>query len=148
MTKLSQASGTRRSRRGAGGLRATTGWVGWIYFAATMLIILGLFQAIQGLIALFDDEFYVVGPNGLAVNVDLTAWGWTLLIIGLLAFGTGLGLLTGNIVARVLGVAFAMLSAIVNLMFIAAFPLWGAIVITIDVIVIYAIVAHGDDVKD
>jgi hypothetical protein len=53
--------------------QARTGWVGWLMFAGIMLILVGAFQAIDGLIALFKDELYVVRPNGLVINIDYTA---------------------------------------------------------------------------
>jgi len=124
-----------------------TGWVGWVAFAGIMLIMLGIFQAIEGFVAIFDNGYYLVRPNGLVVNVDYTAWGWTHLIIGLIAIAVGIGLMTGNMVARIVGIIIAVISAIVNLMFIAAYPVWSTIVIAVDVIVIYAIVVHGRELK-
>lgn len=124
-----------------------TGWAGWVVFGGVMLIMVGLFQAIQGLVALFDDGFYLVRPNGLVVDVNYNTWGWTHLAIGIVAALTGLGLLAGNMVARVLGVVIAVLSAVVNLAFISAYPVWSTIVIALDVIVIYAIIVHGRELK-
>jgi hypothetical protein len=49
---------------------ARTGWTGWVVFASVMMILLGCFQAIEGLVAIFDDGFYRVTPSGLVVNVD------------------------------------------------------------------------------
>src|SRR5262245_35505002 len=63
---------------------SVTGWVGWVYFGGTLLLLVGVFQVIDGLVALFKDELYVVRPSGLTINVDYTAWGWTELIIGVL----------------------------------------------------------------
>ena len=60
-------------------------------FAGIMLIMLGIFQAIEGLVAIFDNGYYLVRPNGLVVNVDYTAWGWLHLIIGLIARWPGSG---------------------------------------------------------
>ena len=68
-------------------------------------------------------------------------------IIGLVAIAVGIGLMTGNMVARIVGIIIAVISAIVNLMFIAAYPVWSTIVIAVDVIVIYAIVVHGRELK-
>ena len=124
-----------------------TGWAGWVTFAGIMLIMLGIFQAIEGFVAIFDDGYYLVRPNGLVVNVDYTAWGWIHLIIGLVAIAVGIGLMTGNMVVRIVGIIIAVISAIVNLMFIAAYPVWSTIVIAVDVIVIYAIVVHGRELK-
>ena len=125
-----------------------TAWAGWVVFGGVMLIMLGTFQVIQGLVALFDDGFYLVGPEGLVVDVDYNTWGWIHMVIGVIGILTGLGLLAGNMVARVVGVAIAFLSALVNLAFLSAYPVWSAIVITLDVVVIYAIIVHGREAKD
>jgi hypothetical protein len=124
-----------------------TGWAGWVAFAGIMLIMLGFFQMIEGLVALFNDGFYLVRAEGLVVNVDYNAWGWTHLVLGAVAVAVGFGLMVGNMFARVAGIAIAMISAILNLVFISAYPVWSAIVIAIDVIVIYAIVVHGRELK-
>jgi hypothetical protein len=123
-------------------------WTGWVVFGGVMMIMLGAFQAIEGLVALFDNGYYLVRPSGLVVHVNYTAWGWTHLLIGVVAVLAGLGLLTGNMVARVVGVVVALLSALVNLAFLAAYPVWSTIVIALDVIVIYAIIVHGRELKD
>jgi hypothetical protein len=125
-----------------------TGWVGWVVFAGLMMIMLGFFQAIEGLVAIFDDGYYLVRPDGLVVNVDYTTWGWLHLIVGVLAVAAGVGLIAGNIVARVVAVVLALLSAVLNLVFIAAYPVWSTIVIAVDVIVIYAIIVHGRELQN
>jgi hypothetical protein len=112
-----------------------------------MLIMLGAFQIIQALVALFDDGFYLVRSNGLVVDVDYNAWGWAHLLIGIVAVLSGIGLLAGNMAARILGVGVAFLSALVNLAFVAAYPVWSSIIIVVDVIVIYAIIVHGRELK-
>ena len=84
-----------------------SGWAGWVGFAGIMLIMLGVFQAIEGFVAIFDDGYYLVRPNGLVINVDYTAWGWLHLIIGLIAVAVGVGLMAGNMVARIVGVIVA-----------------------------------------
>jgi hypothetical protein len=125
-----------------------TGWTGWVVFAGFLMIMLGLFQGIQGLVAIFDDGYYHVTQRGLVVNVDYTAWGWTHLIIGVLIVAAGIGVLTGNLAARILGVVLAGLSAVVNIAFLAAFPVWSVIIITVDVLVIYALIVHGRELRD
>ena len=124
-----------------------TGWTGWVVFAGVMMIMLGAFQAVEGLVALFDDGFYLVRPDGLVVDVDYNTWGWVHLIIGVVGVVVGVGLLAGNMAARVLGVIVASLSALVNLAFISAYPVWSVILIAVDVIVIYAIIVHGRELK-
>ena len=124
-----------------------TGWVGWVVFAAMMMIMVGTFQVIAGLTALFDSGYYVVGEENLLVNVDFTAWGWTHIILGAIAVGAAFGLLAGQMWAGVVGMPMALLSAIVNLAFIEAYPVWSILVIALDVVVIYAIAMHGKEVK-
>jgi hypothetical protein len=124
-----------------------TGWTGWVVFGGVMLIVMGGFQITQGLVALFDDGFYAVGSEGLVVNVDYNTWGWVHLVIGLVGVLVGIGLLAGNLAARIAGVVTAGLSALVNMAFISAYPVWSVLVIALDVIVIFAIIVHGREVK-
>jgi len=125
-----------------------SGWTGWIVFASFMMVLVGAFQAIQGLVALFDDGYYVVRESGLVVNVDYNVWGTVHLLLGVLLVICGLGLLTGNLAARTVGVILAGLSALVNMAFIGAYPVWSLLVITVDVLVIYAIIVHGRELRD
>jgi hypothetical protein len=152
MTDVSGGAGPRERSGPAteyvtGGPPAASGWSGWVVFAGVMLVLLGCFQVIEGLVALFDDGFYLVRPRGLVLHVDYATWGWVHLALGLLMVLTGLGLMAGNIVARVVGVLLALLSAVVNLAFVAANPVWSVLVIALDVVVIYAIVVHGRELR-
>jgi hypothetical protein len=124
-----------------------TGWTGWIGFAGIMLILGGSFQAIAGLVAIFKDEAFLVGKSGLVVSIDYTAWGWIHLGIAALLLLAGASLLAGGMYGRIVGVLAAMLSAIANVVFIPAYPVWSVVVIAVDVFVIYAIVVHGRELK-
>ena len=119
-------------------------WSGWIMFASTMMFILGCFHAIAGFVGIFDEDYYLVGENNLVVSVDYTTWGWTHLILGILVASAGGALLRGAMWARVVAIVLAVLSSIANLVFMAAYPLWSLIMITLNVVVIYAVTAHGD----
>jgi hypothetical protein len=130
-----------------GGAPAATGWTGWIVFAGVMLVMLGVLHIIEGLVALFREDYYLVGSKGLAVHVNYTTWGWAHLILGVIAGLAGVGLLAGNIVARVVGVCVAMLSAVANLAFVPAYPVWSIMIVTFDVLVIWAIIVHGSEMK-
>jgi hypothetical protein len=125
-----------------------TGWTGWIVFASFMMFLLGAFQAVQGLVALFDDGFYLVTSGNLVVDVNYNVWGTVHLLLGVLLMLTGAGVLTGNLAARTIGVILAGLSALANLLFIEAYPFWSIIIITVDVLVIYALTVHGRELKD
>ena len=124
-----------------------TGWVGWIAFSGILMVMLGMFQAVMGFVALFKDDFYLVGRTGLVVSLDYTTWGWVHLLIGILAVCAGFGVLVGQMWARVFGIILALVSAVTNLVFIAAYPIWSTIVIVVDVLVIYALAGHGRGVR-
>jgi hypothetical protein len=123
-------------------------WTGWIAFAGLMMLLLGSFHAMQGLVALFNDEYFLVAESGLVLPVDYTSWGLTHLVLGILVAASGVGVLTGSTAARVVGTLMAMLSAVVNLAFLAAYPLWSVIMITLDVLVVLALTVHGSAVRD
>lgn len=124
-----------------------SGWVGWLVYAGIMMILVGSFQAIDGLIALFNDDLYVVRPNGLVVNVDYTAWGWVHLLLGIVLVGAGAAVFSGRVWGRMIGVIAAVVSAVVNFAFIPAYPVWSLLIITVDVLVIYALIAHGGELR-
>jgi hypothetical protein len=125
-----------------------TGWVGWIVFAAVMLIMIGILHAIEGFVALFKDSYYLVRESGLVVNVDYTGWGWVHLILGLAVAATGAALFTGRMWARVIGVVLAGVSIVANFGFSSAYPFWSLIIIAVDVLIIYALIVHGREIRD
>ena len=125
-----------------------SGWTGWVVFAGIMMVLLGVFHAIQGLVALFQDDYFLVGKNGLTLHIDYTAWGWIQLISGVIVFAAGLAVFVGQVWARSVGVLVAMLSAIVNVGFLAAYPIWSTIMIVLDVLIIWALVVHGGELKE
>jgi len=122
-------------------------WVGWLFFGGTMMIMLGTFSAIEGLVALFNDEYYVATPQGLLM-FDITGWGWLHLIFGIVAVGVGFGVFTGATWARISGVILCAINALAQLVFLSAYPIWAVIVIALDVLVIWALIVHGDEARE
>ena len=128
--------------------REASGWaVGFILFAAILMIMSGIFQALQGLIAIFENEFYVATRN-YTFQFDATSWGWIHLLLGLVVAFAGYGLLSGRTWARVVAIALAVLSAIANFLFIPYYPFWSLLIIALDIFVIWAIAAHGGDLRE
>jgi hypothetical protein len=120
-----------------------SGWaVGGVVLAATLMIMVGLFQAFQGLAAIINDEFYVV-VSDYAFDVDLTAWGWIHLIAGVLVMIAGFGLFSGSKVAGVVAIILAGLSAVANFFFIPYYPFWSLLIIALAIYVIWAITRSG-----
>jgi len=118
---------------------AQSAWAGGVvFFAGVMLVIVGLFQSLQGLSAILDDQQFVTTAEDV-FDFNLSAWGRFHLVLGLIAVVTGIGLLFGQGWARVVGLMIAVLSALLNFMFIPHYPLWALTVIGFDILVMWAI---------
>jgi hypothetical protein len=111
-----------------------------------MLMLGGIWQFFAGLVALVNDTFYVVGEEYI-FQFDVTTWGWIHLLLGVVVFLAGMGLLSGATWANVVGITVAALSALAMFAWLPWYPLWAILVITLDVLVIWAIAAHGGDLR-
>jgi hypothetical protein len=109
---------------------------GWIAFAGVMMFILGSLDALWGLAAIVNDDVVVVGGSG-ALIFDITTWGWVHLILGSIVALSGLGLLSGNAAARVVGIFVVAVNAIAQIVWFPAAPLWSFLMIILDTIIIY-----------
>lgn len=107
-------------------------------FAATMMLIIGVFQIFIGIAAIAQSQLVVVGEN-YAYNVNTTPWGWVHLVIGVIAALAGLALFTGATWAKAVAIALAGISAIANFFFLVYYPIWSLVIIALDVFVIWAI---------
>jgi hypothetical protein len=126
----------------------TSGWTGWVVFAGVMLMTVGIFAAVQGLVALIGpNSYYVVTEGGLWL-LDVAGWGWWNLIIGVLLILVAAALLAGQTWARVVAIILVILNAVGALLLIPAQPWWSMIVIAIDVLVIYALIVHGRELSE
>ena len=123
------------------------GWVGPIVFAAVVMMVIGVMHGFEGIVALLNDDYYLVPKNGLAIHINYTGWGWTHLIVGTAVLVAGFCVLLGQVWARVVGVILAVLSILMNMAFLAASPGWTTIMIALDVLVIWALTFHGRDVR-
>lgn len=120
--------------------------VGFSFFAACILIMVGCFQVIAGLTALVKDDFYVALGSKYFLDFDITAWGWIHLVLGVIIVLAGVGIFSGAVWARSVGVALALLNGLFNFAFIPYYPLWSILIIALDVAVIWALTAHGRDI--
>jgi hypothetical protein len=122
---------------------AVSGWaVGGITFAACILVMLGCFQVLAGIAAIANDSFFVVAPN-YTYDLDVTAWGWIHLLLGILLVIVGYGLFAARAWAGVAAIVLAMLSAIENFFFIPYYPWWSLLIIALNVWVIWALTRPG-----
>jgi hypothetical protein len=123
-----------------------TGWVGWVYFAGFMMVILGIFQSIAGLTALLNDQFYVKLQSHLLV-FDYTRWGWIHLLFGILVIVAGTNLFSGRTWARAVAVLLVTANLIAQFAFVSAYPVWSIIMMIVDVLIIYALTVHGGEAR-
>jgi hypothetical protein len=121
--------------------------VGWIAFAGVLLFMLGSFHVIAGIVALAKDDYFLVGSSGLLVNVDYSTWGWTHIVFGVLVALAGIGVLAGQMWARVVGTVVAVLSALINMVFLPAYPVWSILMVGLAVVVVMALTVHGSEIK-
>ena len=119
--------------------------VGVTTTAAMLLIIAGVCSVMQGIVALATNEFFVVTQDWL-FKFDTTTWGWIHILLGIVALLAGVGLFFGAVWARTVGVIIAVLSAVVNFLWLPWYPVWAVVIIVFDVFVIWALTAHGRDV--
>jgi hypothetical protein len=123
-----------------------TPWVGWIVFAGLVMVAGGVLNVIQGLVALLDEEYYAA-QSDLAFDVSYQVWGWLLLVFGTLVAVAGYGVVSGRTWARLVAVVVMAFDALLNFVFAAGYPFWSALAITLDVIVIYALIVHGREAR-
>jgi len=120
-----------------------SGWaVGGISFAASLLTLIGTFQIVAGLTAIFNDDFFVATRN-YTFDLDTTAWGWVHLLIGVCIVATGFGLFGRRAWAGLTAIFLAMLSALAQFLFIPYYPFWAITVIALDIWVIWALTRPG-----
>jgi hypothetical protein len=118
---------------------SVSGWaISGVTFAATIMVLVGIFEAIAGLAAIFDDDFYVVTQN-YAFDLDVTAYGWLHLIVGVLVAWAGFSLFSRKPWAGVVAIVLAVVSAVTNFFFIPYYPFWSILMIALAVWVIWAV---------
>jgi hypothetical protein len=126
---------------------APTAWAGAIVFGACVMVVLGTFNVIQGLYAIFEDEFYTIA-DGQVLLVDLTVWGWVFLIFGVIQVLAGWQLMKGATWARVVVMVLVGLNAASQMLFLPAYPLWSILIIALDMLVLWAVTFHGAEMRE
>ena len=124
----------------------STAAVGWTAFAGCMMLMTGVWWIIAGLVGVINDDFYVTTPKYI-FEFDTTAWGWIHLVVGILVLLAGIGLFSGAVWARIVGVVMAFLATLVGFAWLPWYPLWAILIIVASVTVIWALIAHGRDIS-
>jgi hypothetical protein len=124
-----------------------SGWaVGWTFFAMLMMLMLGFWWAFAGFVGIFDDTFYVKGRNYI-FQFDISTWAWIHLIMGIVVILAALGLFTGKVWARTVGVILALISTLVAFAWLPWYPFWAILFIVAGIAVMWALTVHGRDIR-
>jgi hypothetical protein len=123
-----------------------SGWTGWVAFASFALLLAGIFHLIAGFVALFKDDIYL-SINNVAWVFSYSSWGWIHIIGGILSIIAAGSLMQGKMYGRIIAVIVAFFAAIANMAFIPIYPVWSIIMLVIDILVIWAVIVHGSEMK-
>jgi hypothetical protein len=121
-------------------------WTGWVAFAGWLMVLIGTLDFFQGLIAVIEDNYYVVSQSGFLV-FDVTGWGWTMMIWGIILALVGFALIAGQSWARWVSIVLVSVNLFAQLGFLgnSSYPLWTLLVLTLDIIVLYALIVRWDE---
>ena len=114
---------------------------GWIIFAAAVMLTIGAIDIIQGIVALAKDETFLVTESGLLVTTNFTAWGWALIIWGIVMILAGAALFAGKEWGRWFAIVVIIVNGIGQIAWFPAYPLWSLLAIGLEIVVLYALTA-------
>ena len=113
-------------------------------FGAVIMILVGAYQALTGVVALVRGEFFVASPN-YVFQLNTTTWGWIHIILGVVVVVAGCGVLARQTWAVVVGVVLCAISAVGNFAFVPYYPIWSLLIIALNVLVIWALLRYRAD---
>ena len=124
-------------------------WAGWVAFAGLLLMIIGGLDFLQGLVAVIRDQYYIVGDNG-ALVLDVSQWGWVMMIWGVVLTLVGYGLVSAATWARWAAIVVVGLNFIAQLAYdgSSGYTLWSLTVLALNVVVLYALIVRWSDAKE
>ena len=126
-------------------LQTSGGAVGLTALAGILMFLLGGWWIIAGLVAIVNDDFYVVTQEWV-FEFSTTTWGWTHLVLGIVVLFAGIGVFSAMVWARTMGVILAAISGLVAFAWLPYYPVWGILFVTLSVFTIWALTVHGRDI--
>lgn len=124
----------------------SSAWAGWVGFAGWLMLILGMIDFFEGLIAVIRGQYYVLTSQQIVV-FNVTTWGWITLLWGIVLVCAGYGLLMRATWARWFAIVVASVGLIEQLGFLgsAASSLWALTVVALTIVVLYALIVRWDE---
>lgn len=123
-----------------------TGWIGWVQFASVLMFISGVAHIFLGAGAVLAQSWYLYAIGNVYL-LNASSWGWSLMIGGVLLIVSAMLLMAGNIIGRIAAIVLLVGSLVANLALFPAAPIWSILVIVLDVVILYAVIAHGGEMK-
>ena len=114
---------------------------GWVGFAAIMLGFAGIWNTINGMLAIGSSRVFVNEQT--FVFSDLNTWGWIIMVLGILQLIASFAIVSGSEWARWFGIIVAGINAIGQLYFLPAYPLWAMALFAVDILIIYGLAVYG-----
>ena len=121
--------------------------VGWTAFASLMMILIGLWWFLVGCVGIFQDDVFVT-TSKYVFKFSSTSWGWIHIVLGVLVALAGIAVFAGALWGRIVGVLMAAISCLIGFVWLPAYPVWGVILVTASVFVIWALTVHGHEVSE
>jgi hypothetical protein len=124
-------------------------WAGWVSFASIAMMVVGALDAIEGLVAILQREYYVQTKTQTVV-FDIRTWGWVSLALGVLLVFAGFSLLRSAPWARWFTIVAGTLTFFLQLGFVgsSSYPLISLVILVLNGIVLYVLLVRWDEVKD
>jgi hypothetical protein len=117
---------------------------GWVTFAAVIAGVVSIYNILSGIAAISkDDQTEAVAK--VLYGIDISAWGWFWLILGIVQLVTAWLIYSRNPIGQMLGLLWAFIAASLSVLMIFVAPIWALVVLGINIIVIYALVAHTEE---
>jgi hypothetical protein len=117
--------------------------VGWMFFAGTIMGIAGISRIFDGVWAFRYDGAVPDNLEGAILGSNLSTYGWTWIIVGLLLFVGSFLVVMRNQFARWIGIIGGALLAISALWQMPFYPVWSLTYVLLGVLVVYGLAAHG-----
>ena len=114
---------------------------GLVTFAGVMLAIAAVLNTLYGIAAIDQANFFT--NNARYVFGDLNMWGWFLVALGVLQSFAAFAIWRGASWGRWFGVGCASVNAILQMLWIPAYPVLAMTILALDITVIYGLLAYG-----
>ena len=124
-------------------------FAGWVSFASIVMMLIGALDAIEGLVAILQHEYYTQTKTELVV-FNIRTWGWVSLAWGILLVFAGYSLLRSRPWARWFTIVAGTLTFFEQLGFVGSsdYPLIAVVILALNAMVLYVLLVRWEEVKD